>query len=832
MRHYDTSSRVIPATRCPGFRLIVPGTIRITFLALTAALLLAACQAQPPDPLDELIDIGSHRLHIDCRGQGAPTVIVDVGIGESAESWLALQDRLAPHARVCTYERAGYVPSEPGPFPRDSGRVAGELNALLEAAGEKGPFVLVGHSLGGLNVQVYASRYSDQVAGMVLLDPPPLSWLLGEDYPDLRQMAVQQIATWRGQAAEAAQSTDPDAQASAAFLHTLASEHEELFGQSARLAADIDTFGQIPLVVVASGKPNAGFGDVAGEYQRYWAGESRKLAAKSGRSQFVLAEQSSHHLHRDEPGLVVDAILSVVNGAIGTSTPLEETMSNPIKEPPSTPLAGSPIPLGEIIPRPVSVTPAAGVFTLPASADIYVEPGSPEMIHIGQSLARILNASTGYGLQVLPAAGPPAEGTIYLTTAGGDPALGEEGYELTITPDLVTLTAHQPAGLFRGIQTIRQLLPPSIEHSTPQPGPWRMASGTIRDYPRFPWRGAMLDVARHFFAVEDVKRIIDLLAYYKMNRFHMHLSDDQGWRIVIDSWPELATHSGSTEVGGGPGGYYTQAEYAGIVAYAQERYIDIIPEIDMPGHTNAALASYAELNCDGVAPPLYTGIKVGFSSLCVDKGITYTFVDDVVRQLAALTPGDYIHVGGDETEATSAADYERFIERVQAIVESHGKKMAGWEEVAQIPLSATSVVQHWHSDLAQRAIQQGAKVIMSPASRTYLDMKYDAATPLGQDWAGIVNVQDAYTWDPATQVDGVSEGDILGVEAALWSETIETIDDIEFMTFPRLPGHAEIGWSPAAGRSWDEYRIRLATHGPRLSAMGINYYRSPLVPWK
>jgi pimeloyl-ACP methyl ester carboxylesterase len=291
-------------------------------LLLVAALLLTACQGQPPNPLDELVDLGSQRLHLNCRGQGTPTVIVDAGIGESTESWLPLQERIASQTRVCTYERAGYSPSEPGPLPRDSGRVAGELHALLEAAREEGPFVLVGHSLGGLNVQVHASRYPVQVAGMVLLDPPPLSWLLGQAYPGLHHMAAQQTALWRDQPAEAARSGEPEAQTGADLVWTLASEHEEMFGQSARLATAIDTFGQIPLIVIASGKPNPVFGDVADEYQRYWTGESRKLAAKSGRGQFLLAPESSHHLHVDQPDLVVEAILSIVHGAIGTSTPM------------------------------------------------------------------------------------------------------------------------------------------------------------------------------------------------------------------------------------------------------------------------------------------------------------------------------------------------------------------------------------------------------------------------------------------------------------------------------------------------------------------------------
>ena len=532
--------------------------------------------------------------------------------------------------------------------------------------------------------------------------------------------------------------------------------------------------------------------------------------------------------------LVAQLLCVLVSGSCAAPAPTQTPVDNPtptrLAEPPSPPMS-TPT-LDNVIPMPVSVAATGGSFTLSTAADIYMEPGTAEMMRIGQYLADTLNPSTGYGMQVLTATGAPARGNIYLTVVSGDPALGEEGYELTITPDSVILVAYQPAGLFRGIQTIRQLLPASIESSTVQPGPWIMATGTIRDYPRFAWRGVMLDVARHFFSVDEVKRYIDLIAYYKMNRFHLHLSDDQGWRIAIHSWPNLATHGGSTEIGGGPGGYYTQADYSDIVAYARSRYIVVVPEIDMPGHTNAALASYAELNCEEVAPPLYTGTNVGFSSLCMDKEITHTFVEDVIKEIAALTPGAYIHIGGDEASATSAADYVEFIEQVQAIVQSQGKYMVGWEEIAQIDLLPTSVVQHWNSALAQVAAQQGAQVIMSPASKAYLDMKYDASTPLGLDWAGYTDVQDAYTWDPATQMPGVSESDILGVEAPLWSETIETIDDVEFMAFPRLPGYAEIGWSPATGRNWDEYIIRLGSHGARLTAMEVNFYPSPLIPWQ
>jgi hexosaminidase len=500
-----------------------------------------------------------------------------------------------------------------------------------------------------------------------------------------------------------------------------------------------------------------------------------------------------------------------------------------------SPTPGAP-PIGNIIPMPVSITSSAGSFSLLNTADIYVEPGTAELTAIGQYLADKLNPSTGYGIQVLTTTGAPANGNIYLTTVGGDPTLGDEGYQLMVTSNLVTVVAYKPAGLFRGIQTIRQMLPAAIESATLQPGPWSMATGTVRDYPRFTWRGSMLDVARHFFSVEDVKRYIDLMAYYKLNVFHFHLSDDQGWRIMINSWPNLAIYGGGTQVGGTcPNCYYTQAQYSDIVAYAQSRYITLVPEIDMPGHTNAALASYAELNCNGVAPARYTGTNVGFSSLCISKPITYTFVDDVIRELAALTPGAYMHVGGDEASSTPTADYVSFVSQVQTIVQAHGKQMIGWEEIAQINgLSASSVAQHWNTtdSFAPTAVQKGAKVLMSPANKAYLDMKYYHKTRLGQTWAGLINTQTGYEWDPAAIVSGVPESSVLGVEAPLWTETIVTQSDMDYMAYPRLPGYAELGWSPVTGRNWSEYKIRLGSHGPRLTAMGVNFYRDTAVPWQ
>jgi hexosaminidase len=485
-----------------------------------------------------------------------------------------------------------------------------------------------------------------------------------------------------------------------------------------------------------------------------------------------------------------------------------------------------------IIPKPVLITETGDLFTITKDTNICVEPGTAEMTALGQYLAERLSPVTGYPLQILESSGQPKPGDICLTAMETDPNLGEEGYDLAISSTALKLSACQAAGIFWGIQTIRQMLPASIENRSPQPGPWTIQGGKIRDYPRFEWRGAMLDVARHFFGVAEIKRYLDLIAYYKMNRLHLHLTDDQGWRLMINSWQNLALQGGRSAVNGDVGGYYNQAEYAEIVDYARSCYIEIIPEIDLPGHTNAALASYPELNRDGIAPALYTGIEVGFSSLCTDKEITYRFVDDVIGEVASISPAPYIHIGGDEAASTDPTDYKEFVQRVQLIVKAHGKQMIGWEEIANVDLLPTSIVQFWKCNTVDKAIRQGARMIFSPGSKTYLDMKYDAATPLGLVWAGFVDVQDAYHWDPADPQWGAAEKDILGVEAPLWTETLRTIKDVEFMAFPRLPAIAEIGWSPKFGRNWDEFSLRLGSQGPRWNAMSIDFYRSAQVPWK
>lgn len=263
--------------------------------------------------MEQMIDIGTHSLHIRCVGEGKPTIVIDTGLGDVAQNWYGIQNRLAKESRVCTYDRAGYGPSEPGPLPRHCGREADELKALLDGASVRSPYVVVGHSLGGLNMQAFAATYQEDVIGVVLLDPPPLSFMRGEEYTDLLAPAEQMTAEWQASADFGASSTDPQERSQAAFLQMIASEHREAFGgKSAELVSALSSFGDIPLLVIAAGKPNPFFGDLAEEYQQYWIEQSRALSYKSSNGRLVLAEESTHHLYKDVPDLVIESILSIV----------------------------------------------------------------------------------------------------------------------------------------------------------------------------------------------------------------------------------------------------------------------------------------------------------------------------------------------------------------------------------------------------------------------------------------------------------------------------------------------------------------------------------------
>lgn len=470
------------------------------------------------------------------------------------------------------------------------------------------------------------------------------------------------------------------------------------------------------------------------------------------------------------------------------------------------------------------------MFALTDSVRIIVASEDAEVSRTAEWLAALLRPSTGFVVPV--SSGAPVRGAIVLRLAP-NASQSPEGYQLSVWRDSVVVIANAPAGVFHGVQTLRQLLPAQIEsHMILAPMSWTVPGVRITDSPRYAWRGAMLDVARHFLTVKEIKQYVDLLALYKMNVLHLHLADDQGWRIEIKSRPRLAAAGSVTQVGGGPGGFYTQDEYTDIVRYAQERYVTIVPEIDMPGHTNAALVGYPELSCSRRPPAPYSGTEVGWSTFCANKEETYALVDDVVREIAALTPGQYFHMGGDENPILSHEDYTRFVERTQDIVARYGKYVVGWEEIARARLRPTTIAQAWATDtVASAALKYGAKVLLSPGSRTYLDMKYTDATELGLKWAGLIEVRDAYDWDPATFMKGVTEANIAGIEAPTWTETLRNIAAVQFLAVPRLQALAEVAWTPQASRNWESFRSRIAAHAPRWNFLGVNYHRSPQIQW-
>lgn len=485
---------------------------------------------------------------------------------------------------------------------------------------------------------------------------------------------------------------------------------------------------------------------------------------------------------------------------------------------------------GALIPKPLEISNTPGAFPLDKNSAIFTQSGMDSLPEVAAFLSDEIGKITNLKLPLNPKSTQGLFRGIYLQKA---PDMSQEAYELHIRSDSILLKATTTEGVFRGVQTLRQLIPETAEDTLAEYPVWVIPSGVIKDEPAFPYRGSMLDVARHFFSVKDVKKYLDVLAYYKMNHLHLHLTDDQGWRIEITSWPKLTEIGGQTEVGGKAGGYYTQEDFKDLVAYASERFITLVPEVDMPGHTNAASVSYPILNGNGRTPEPYTGMRVGFSTFDTRKDTVYRFVDDVVREISAMSPGPYFHIGGDESHATKPSDYDYFISRVVPIVRKYGKIPIGWDEVATVSLDADVIAQFWQEEEnAEKAVEQGMKVLMSPAKRAYLDMSYDSISKFGLHWAAYIPVDSAYTWSLETYSDKIPREAILGVEAPLWSETISTISELEYLAFPRLLGIAELGWTKSPEKSWQEYKTRLIQQTPYFRRLDIQFYPSERVPWK
>jgi hexosaminidase len=527
----------------------------------------------------------------------------------------------------------------------------------------------------------------------------------------------------------------------------------------------------------------------------------------------------------------------------------------------------------QLVPKPVSMTVGQGSFTLAATARIVVPSGSEAALPVAQDLADYLRPATGYSLPVVTGSVLSGDIELVLGDPGGlqgDP--DGEGYALDTTTSGITLEAITPHGLYNGVQTIRQLLPAWINSSSIQPGPWTMPVVQITDYPRYAYRGLMVDIARHYESPAAVERLIEQAAAYKINVLHLHLSDDQGFRIVINGFPNLTTIGGQGSVGTGgrtmdPGGYWTQADYQAVVADATAHFMTVVPEVDSPGHNNAIIMSEyndtansllnghpQDINCSANNPPVWDYTQdVGYSAMCPASSNTWAIINAIIDQLAAMSPGPYYDIGGDEVPTTllSQSQYASFVNQEAGIVQGQGKTVMGWADIAGTGtnLTSSSVAEYWNpasgstsgTTTATEAVQKGMKVVMAPASHAYLDQRYKHSVPptLGMTWACKkgCDVDQFYNWDPGSYVTGVTDANVIGVEGAIWGETVVDLSDVDYMVFPRLLALAEIGWSPKADRTslqspaYTDFIGRLAAQGARLMAAGVNFYPSTEVPW-
>ncbi len=492
---------------------------------------------------------------------------------------------------------------------------------------------------------------------------------------------------------------------------------------------------------------------------------------------------------------------------------------------------GAPPQTAHVTPRPARMVCAESRFTITPKTRILVDAKTRET---GRYLADALATQTGVKVTVLQAPKKVPDGSIVLKLDSGLGRLGDEGYSLDVTPKQITMRAPKGAGVFYACQTLRQLLPLKPGDSKPQ-----VPTLSIEDKPRYAWRGSLLDCCRHIWPKAFIKRYIDLLATYKMNVLHWHLTDDQGWRIEIKKYPKLTEIGAWRDQDGKPyGGFYTQNDVKEIVAYAASRHVTVVPEIEMPGHAVAALAAYPELSCTGKPMKVETQWGVFPDVFCVGNEKTLEFLEDVLTEVLALFPSRYIHVGGDECprdrwkvcpkcqDLMKAQGYKdvsqlqgHFTRRIDAFLTKHGRKLVAWDESLEDGLPTGATIQSWRGiEAGILGAKRGNDVIMSPGYPCYLDY---ANTPEG--------LKRAYAYQPTPDVLTPEEAaHVLGIEGNMWTEHTPLESDIDRQVFPRLVALAEVAWSSKEVRDWDDFSARMATEYRRLDAMGVKYYRSPL----
>ena len=502
-----------------------------------------------------------------------------------------------------------------------------------------------------------------------------------------------------------------------------------------------------------------------------------------------------------------------------------------------------------IIPRPASLQQKAGVLRFTSQTRIIVDTTSRPT---GEFLSSLLAPATGVALPVIDDSNtaPPAGAISLIITPNQD--IPDEGYHLDISPDGIRINAKTSAGLFYGVQTLRQLLPPEIESTSKVDGvDWTVPALSIDDYPGYKWRGLMLDVGRHFRDVAYIKRFLDLMALHKLNTFHWHLTEDQGWRIEIKKYPKLTEIGAWRDDGHGGkyGGFYTQDQIRDVVAYAAARHITIVPEIEMPGHSLAALAAYPELSCTG--GPFTVGTRWGVYDdvYCPGKEHTFAFLEDVLTEVMELFPGQFIHIGGDECpkdrwkespdcqariKAEGLKDEHElqsyFIKRIDKFVTSKGRRIIGWDEILEGGLAPGAAVMSWHeSEGGMAAARAGHDVVMTPMSHCYFDHYQSHAAGQPKAIGGYLPIQTVYSFQPTPpELSAADAVHVLGAQGNLWSEYFDSEAQVDYMTYPRATALAEVLWSPPSRRSWDDFSLRLPADLRRLDVLGVKYFKEPI----
>ena len=510
----------------------------------------------------------------------------------------------------------------------------------------------------------------------------------------------------------------------------------------------------------------------------------------------------------------------------------------------------------------MSVQEKSGHFNLSPTTRIVYERGNMDMKAISERLSDQIKKTTGYQLKIAEAGQGSLKNEISLRLKSDLDSLGNEGYTLSVSPEHIAVSANKPAGIFYGTETIYQLFT-AEKINGKSTTPILIPSVQIVDKPRFPWRGIMLDVGRYFYSVDFIKEYIDQIAMHKMNTFHWHLTEDHGWRIEIKKYPKLTEVSAwrdgtqftrfKDHINPNPhGGYYTQDQIRDIVKYAKARYVTVVPEVELPGHTLAVLVAYPELSCTGGPFKMPVSWAIQKDIYCAGNEKTFEFLENVLSEVADLFPSPVIHIGGDEApkdrwklcpkcqkrikDEGLKDEHELqsyFIKRIEDFLRTKNKKIIGWDEILEGGLAPNAMVMSWRGEEGGiAAAKQHHEVVMTPNQFTYLDYYQGEPHQEPAAIAGLLTLEKVYSYEPIPAVLTAKEGSyIRGIQGNLWAEYVHSPEKAEYMTFPRAAAIAEIGWSQRQDKNWENFKQRMETQYKRYELEDINYSKSAYDVW-